>query len=43
MFWAETVALMNATRAVAGWASMLKSGEISATCFYERPYFVDDD
>jgi SAM-dependent methyltransferase len=43
VFCAEAIPLMDAPRAVAGWAELLKSGGISATWFYGRPAFVNND
>jgi hypothetical protein len=34
---------MDASVAIASWASLLKSGGMSATWFYGRPFFVDNE
>lgn len=43
VFGAEAIPFVNLPRAVARWASLLKSGGISATWFYGRPAFVNID
>jgi hypothetical protein len=40
---AVAIPLMDAPRAVAGWMWLLKSSEISATWFYGRPLFPNND
>jgi SAM-dependent methyltransferase len=43
VFCADPIPLLDAQRAVAGWATLLKSGGISATWFYGRPYIVSNE